>query len=417
MSGIILTGVRPSSGVSLIHLSLCLVFQKKRRSVSPVASSLAQASLLSRITRRFCPNIDPDILSLQQIKDSLARAKIGADIVTIEIPKYSDAIALSEEIGAPVIAIVDEKLIISEPEITNFILSRGAQGIIINRATKSYSGVLGAIPKLSSKIELPSEEIASFDFVNKPISRSGLVELTDLADKHLNVSEIESLGQELKVGTTPTPEMRKVRIAYADDGCFCFGFKENLDLLRFYGAELVSFSPLSDSSLPDKISGLYFPGSNLIEYAEHLSLNKSILSSIYNFYRDGGVIFAEGSSTAYLCESYSLVPREGGFPGARVLAGNAQFQPGFVERQEYKCVEESVFFEVGSLVRGIVNHTWQLSHLGGIWSLLEGEASDGRIIVEGFSSAPSVLCTFGFLNFASNLSIPKRFIDACLLRR
>ncbi|GEM_PF-5862558 len=417
MSGLILTGVKPHSGVSLVHLALTLLFQKKRKSVSPVASSLAQASVLSRVSRRFCPNLDPGILSAQQIKDSLARALVGADIVTIEIAKHDDAIALSEEIGASVIVVVDEELLLSEPEITNFVLGKGGAGIIVNKATKNYSGVLGTLPVLSSKIELASEEIASFDFVAKALSRSSLVELSDLAEKNFNFQEIEGLAKEMKVGMTPTPELRKVRIGYADDGCFCFGFKENLDLLRFFGAELVPFSPLSDGALPEKISGVYFPGANLLEYSEHLSSNKSILSSIYNFYRDGGVIFAEGSSTAYLCETYSLVPREGGYQGAKVLAGNAQFQPGFAERQEYKCVEESVFFQVGSLVRGLVNHTWQLSHLGGIWSLLEGEASDGRVIVEGFSSAPSVLATFGFLNFASNLSIPKRFVEACLTRR
>lgn len=413
----ILTGVRPQSGVSLVHLALCLLFQRKRKSISPVASSLAQSSILSRISRRFCPTLDPIILSSQQVKDSLARALVGADMVTIEVPQHGDALVLSKEIGAPIIVVVDEDLLISEPEITNFVLSRGSAGIIVNRTTKSFSGVLGILPRLNSRIELPSEELASFDFATKALSRSSLVELSDLSEKHLNFQDIFGLAKELNVGTTPTPELRKVRIGYADDGCFCFGFKENLDLLRFYGSELVPFSPLSDSALPERISGIYLPGSNLLEYAEHLSSNQSILNSIYNFYRDGGVIFAEGSSTAYLCESYSLVPKERDFPGARVLPGNAQFQPGFVERQEYKCIEESVFFEVGSVVRGVVTHNWQLSHLGGIWSLLEGEASDGRVILEGFSSAPSVLATFGFLNFASNLSIPKKFIEACLTRR
>ena len=44
------------------------------------------------------------------------------------------------------------------------------------------------------------------------------------------------------------------------DKAFCFAYAETLDCLRTAGAELVFFSPVHDTTLPEDICGLYLPG-------------------------------------------------------------------------------------------------------------------------------------------------------------
>ncbi|MEG0215188.1 MAG: cobyrinate a,c-diamide synthase, partial [Hungatella sp.] len=100
----------------------------------------------------------------------------------------------------------------------------------------------------------------------------------------------------------PNPSAQSVRIAVAQDEAFCFYYQENLRLLEALGAQLVSFSPIHDSKLPEGIAGMLLGGGYPEVYASALSVNTSMRESIGRSIGDGMPFLAECGGFLYLHE-------------------------------------------------------------------------------------------------------------------
>ncbi|GAA3326433.1 hypothetical protein GCM10020331_062320 [Ectobacillus funiculus] len=95
-----------------------------------------------------------------------------------------------------------------------------------------------------------------------------------------------------------------VRIAIAKDAAFNFYYKENLELLQSYGAELVEFSPLKGDVLPSNIHGLYIGGWVSEEFAEELAGQEAVKQSIRIAIENGLPTLAEcGGFMFFLTEA------------------------------------------------------------------------------------------------------------------
>ena len=95
---------------------------------------------------------------------------------------------------------------------------------------------------------------------------------------------------------------KKVRLGYAWDEAFHFYYPDNLDKLKAEGAELIPFSPLSDSRLPQELDGLYFGGGYPEEYAEVLSENQVLMDDIRALAASGRRIYGECGGLMYLSQ-------------------------------------------------------------------------------------------------------------------
>ena len=83
--------------------------------------------------------------------------------------------------------------------------------------------------------------------------------------------------------------------------------RRNLALLQAAGAELVHFSPLADTALPEGLAGLYFGGGCPEAHAEELANNRPMVAAVAAFAREEGVVYAEYAGLIYLSQSVQPV--------------------------------------------------------------------------------------------------------------
>ncbi len=195
--------------------------------------------------------------------------------------------------------------------------SLAPKGVILNRigserhlqlvsdAIKAHcsSEILGYLPR-TLEFSIPSRHLGLLTGDEAPLSSEAIHILTKSVSKHINLDRI------LEICTiTPPPlptaspgEKNICRIAVARDRAFCFYYEDNLDLLRAKGAELVFFSPLIDSELPENVDAVYLGGGYPELYAKDLSANQSMIEAIMNWVTNDGLVYAECGGFMYLTE-------------------------------------------------------------------------------------------------------------------
>ena len=125
-------------------------------------------------------------------------------------------------------------------------------------------------------------------------------------------------------------------------------YAETLEAFRDAGAEVVFFSPLRDTALPENIGGLYLPGGYPELHARELSENTSLLREIKQKIESGLPTAAECGGFLYLGQS--LTDAEGqSWPMAGVLPGEAK-DAGRLVRFGYAALSadsDSLLFRAG----------------------------------------------------------------------
>ncbi len=95
-----------------------------------------------------------------------------------------------------------------------------------------------------------------------------------------------------------------LRIGVAQDEAFNFMYPANIDCIKQLG-EVVYFSPLNDSVIPD-CDILWFPGGYPELFAKELSDNVAMTKAIQAFEKAGGKLIAECGGMMYLGQSLEL---------------------------------------------------------------------------------------------------------------
>ena len=193
----------------------------------------------------------------------------------------------------------------------------------------------------------------------------------------------------------------------AQDKAFCFAYAETLDCLRTAGAELVFFSPVHDTALPEDICGLYLPGGYPELYARPLSENKTMRDAIRDAVNGGLPTVAECGGFLYLGQtledaSGTAWPMAGVLPGKGVKVGRL-VRFGYADMT---AKADSLLFHTGEHLYIHEFHHWDSTDNGSCFSVWKSEKVQWEC---GFASM-SLYAGFPHLYWAGT-PLPRRFVS------
>ena len=274
---------------------------------------------------------------------------------------------LADTLGLPVLLVVEPKgqsltLAAELNGLVNFHTPSHIAGILLNNCTARMHAllapmleketglpVLGFLPKLPEAV-IGSRHLGLYTAAEVENLQQKLALLADAAEEHIDWPRLLALCEKEPPALpekAPQPPAR-VRIAVAQDEAFCFTYAETLEAFRDAGAEVVFFSPLRDTALPENIGGLYLPGGYPELHARELSENTSLLREIKRKIESGLPTAAECGGFLYLGQS--LTDAEGqSWPMAGVLPGEAK-DAGRLVRFGYATLSadsDSMLFRAG----------------------------------------------------------------------
>ena len=299
---------------------------------------------------------------------------------------------LADTLNLPVLLVVQPKgvsitLAAEVQGLANFRTPSHIAGILLNDCSEKLYKLLKplleqetGLPVLGYLPHLPEAVVGSRHLGLKTAGEIADLQakidlLADALAANLDWNKLETLTKK------PAPEAPSqsettacVRIAVAQDEAFCFTYAETLDALRDAGAELVFFSPVRDTALPENIGGLYLPGGYPELYAEQLSQNLPMRTSIRQAIASGLPAVAECGGFLYLGQE--LEDADGRtWPMADILPGKG-IKVGRLVRFGYATLTaktDSMLFRAGEQLPIHEFHHWDSTENGTAFTAQKGE--------------------------------------------
>lgn len=294
----------------------------------------------SRVIGTKSRNLDTFFTGREKTGELLAVNSGGCDIAVMEgvmgyydgvggISTMASAYDLADTTDTPVIFIVNSKgmslsLLAYIKGFLEYKKDSRIKGVIFNRmssmlyprmkeAVEKELGisVYGYVPKVEDCV-IESRHLGLVLPEEIPELKNRLMRLADILEKSLDIDGILSLASEAKELENPVEKEgaeisswrlpKRVRLAVADDEAFCFFYEDNLRLLEEMGAELVRFSPMRDSGVPQNTDGLLLYGGYPELNAKKLEDNHSMRKDIREKILSGMPCMAECGGFMYLHE-------------------------------------------------------------------------------------------------------------------
>ena len=372
----------PRSGSGKTTMTCALLMALKRRGCAPCAFKSGPDYIDPMFHRAVLGveshNLDLFFSAPETVRALYARGAAGHGAAVCEgamgfydglggVSDRASAWHLADTLGLPVLLVVEPKgqsltLAAELNGLKNFRTPSHIAGILLNNCTARMHAllapmreketglpVLGFLPKLPEAV-IGSRHLGLYTAAEVENLQQKLALLADAAEEHIDWPRLLALCEKEPPALPVQPEMppARVRIAVARDEAFCFTYAETLEAFRDAGAEVVFFSPLRDTALPENIGGLYLPGGYPELHAKELSENTSLLREIKRKIESGLPTAAECGGFLYLGQS--LTDAEGqSWPMAGVLPGEAK-DAGRLVRFGYAALSadsDSMLFRAG----------------------------------------------------------------------
>ena len=372
----------PRSGSGKTTMTCALLMALKRRGCAPCAFK-SGPDYIDPMFHRAVLGVESRSLDLffsapETVRTLYAKGAAGHGAAVCEgamgfydglggVSDRASAWHLADTLGLPVLLVVEPKgqsltLAAELNGLVNFRTPSHIAGILLNNCTARMHAllapmleketglpVLGFLPKLPEAV-IGSRHLGLYTAAEVENLQQKLALLADAAEEHIDWPRLLALCEKEPPALPVEPETppARVRIAVAQDEAFCFTYAETLEAFRDAGAEVVFFSPLRDTALPENIGGLYLPGGYPELHARELSENTSLLREIKQKIESGLPTAAECGGFLYLGQS--LTDAEGqSWPMAGVLPGEAK-DAGRLVRFGYAALSadsDSMLFRAG----------------------------------------------------------------------
>ena len=372
----------PRSGSGKTTMTCALLMALKRRGCAPCAFKSGPDYIDPMFHRAVLGvesrNLDLFFSAPETVRTLYAKGAAGHGAAVCEgamgfydglggVSDRASAWHLADTLGLPVLLVVEPKgqsltLAAELKGLDSFRTPSHIAGILLNNCTARMHAllapmleeetglpVLGFLPKLPEAV-IGSRHLGLYTAAEVENLQQKLALLADAVEEHIDWPRLLALCEKeppALPARAETPPAR-VRIAVAQDEAFCFTYAETLEAFRDAGAEVVFFSPLRDTALPENIGGLYLPGGYPELHARELSENTSLLREIKRKIESGLPTAAECGGFLYLGQS--LTDAEGqSWPMVGVLPGEAK-DAGRLVRFGYAALSadsDSMLFRAG----------------------------------------------------------------------
>ena len=465
--GIVIAGTHSGGGKTTITLGLLAALKKKGLKVQSFKAGpdFIDSGLHRIITGTPSRNLDIRMCGEDYVRNCFYKHSMGADISIVEgvMGMYDGEFStanLAGQLNLPVILVVDaygmaesagaivkgfveyEK---QKPPLTPLLAKEGmgeVTGVIFNRvASESHYlrlkdsvrdvAVMGYLPR-DLNFEIPHRHLGLTVAEENPITAESIQRLANAVLEHVDVDAILSsippfnspLSKSVRLATEGghrgvdlSPSSIKIAIAY--DKAFCFYYEDNLDLLRDAGAEIITFSPLSDSEIPDGVDAVYIGGGYPELYAKELSKNTAMLDSIKDWADSEKPVYAECGGLMYL--SKGIYDFDGNlFKMAGIFPFETQMKRGrpHLGYRDITLKDDCIIGKKGDKLRGHEFHyseikpsaiSYQLSAITNCYALNNNKGG-ADIQDEGYRFK-NTIASYIHVHFGSNPDIANNFIN------
>lgn len=340
-----ISATHKSSGKTTLSIGLCAEMRRRGLSVQPFKKGpdYIDPLWLARASGRDCLNLDFHTMDRQEVVEAFGRTLAGADVGIIEgnvglfdgvdLEGADSNAALAKLLEAPLILVVDVQGMSRgiAPLLLGYqAFDRGLRiaGIIANkvggsrhetnlrRVLERYTDLplLGALHRTSA-IGISERHLGLIPSNEADDADLAVERIRSRVAGQVNVSRIIDIARSAPP-PAPVPQAsgaataERVRIAIARDEAFGFYYPDDLAALTRAGADLVGFSPVRDSQLPEA-DGLLIGGGFPEVLLRELSENRIMRAAIHDFVESGGPVYAECGGLMYLCRELRWGERKG----------------------------------------------------------------------------------------------------------
>ncbi len=448
---VIIAADRSGSGKTTITLSLLAYLQQKQFNIQSfkVGPDYIDPMFHQFVTQKPCYNLDPILTSEAYIQQCFNHQTQTVDYAVIEgvmglfdgvsrfntqTPTASTA-HVAQLLNLPILFVLDcSRLSGSVAAIvhgfTTVNLHLKFAGLILNKvasdrhlellkeALEPFNIPILGIVRRQDQIHLPERHLGLVPTDELPQLKNLIHQLADLAAQCFNWEKLLPVLQTQKkiaVESPLKPQIKHpIRIAVARDQAFSFYYQDNLNILQQLGAELIFWSPLNDTQIPENIQGFYFGGGFPEVFAKQLSENLPIIKAIHNQISVGIPTYAECGGLMYFCKEIIDFENKS-WPMVGILPTTA-FMGKRLKLGYYQAttLQDSPLFPKETPVFGHQFHRSELTieSLNPLYQMKRYGKNQDELLTEGWSVA-NLQASYLHLHWGSRLEIPRRFLQQC----